>query len=236
MTDIAALRRELLQRRVSAAVGGRRSSLDIPRLARTEAPLSHAQERLWFVEQLGLAGGTYNISVAVRLVGRLDAAALSATLSEVVRRHEVLRTRFEPRDESAVQVIDPPWQVVLEPVAVDAASARQQAEAIMAQPFDLARERLLRAALLQLGSDAHVLVLSMHHVASDGWSMGVLVGEVETLYAAFTEGRPSPLRDLPIQYADYAVWQRRWLAETGLQQQLAHWTERLSGAPAAADR
>jgi len=195
-------------------------------------PLSHAQERLWFVEQLGLAGGTYNISAAVRLVGRLDVAALSATLSEVVRRHEALRSRFEPRGESAVQMIDPPWQMALEPVAVDAASARQQAEAIMAQPFDLARDRLLRAALLQLESDAHVLVLSMHHVVSDGWSMGVLVGEVETLYAAFTAGRASPLRDLPIQYADYAVWQRRWLAETGLQQQLAHWTERLSGAPA----
>ncbi|HEU0149444.1 MAG TPA: amino acid adenylation domain-containing protein, partial [Bradyrhizobium sp.] len=138
-------------------------------------PLSHAQERLWFLEQLGLAGGTYNISAAVRLIGRLDVAALSATLSEVVRRHESLRTRFERRGESAIQVIDPPWPVVLEPVAVEAGAARSRAEAIMAQPFDLARDRLLRAALLRLSPEVHVLVLSMHHVVSDGWSMGVLV-------------------------------------------------------------
>jgi amino acid adenylation domain-containing protein/non-ribosomal peptide synthase protein (TIGR01720 family) len=121
---------------------------------------------------------------------------------------------------------------VLEPIAVEAGAARSRAEAIMAQPFELARERLLRAALLRLAPEVHVLVLSMHHVVSDGWSMGVLVGEIEALYAAFTTGRPSPLRALPIQYADFAVWQRRWLAETALQQQLAYWTERLAGAPA----
>ncbi|WP_315751432.1 non-ribosomal peptide synthetase [Bradyrhizobium sp. SZCCHNS3055] len=204
--------------------------LPVPR----DAPLllSHGQERLWFVEQLGLAGGTYNISAAVRLVGRLDGAALSAALSEVVRRHEVLRTRFEPQGESAVQRIDPPWQVELEPVVVSAEEARQRAERIMQQPFDLARDRLLRAALLQLAPEDHVLVLSMHHVVSDGWSMGVLVGEVEQLYAAFAAGRSSPLPALPIQYADYAVWQRRWLAEETLQRQLGYWTQQLSGAPA----
>jgi amino acid adenylation domain-containing protein len=201
-------------------------------MARDEpVPLSHAQERLWFLEQLGLAGGTYNISVAVRLAGRLDVAALSAALSEVVRRHEALRTRFETRGESAVQVIDPPWTVLLEPRAVEPGEARQRADAIMRQPFDLALDRLLRVALLRLSPDIHVLVLAMHHVVSDGWSMGVLVREVETLYAAFAAGRPSPLHALPIQYADYAVWQRRWLADAALERQLAYWTKQLSGAP-----
>ncbi|MGJ4946750.1 condensation domain-containing protein, partial [Bradyrhizobium sp. HKCCYLS1011] len=193
-------------------------------------PLSHGQERLWFVEQLGLAGGTYNISAAVRLVGRLDVTALSTALSEVVRRHEVLRTRFEPQGDSAVQRIDPSWPVALEPVAVSAEEARQRAERIMQQPFDLAHDRLLRAALLELAPDDHVLVLSMHHVVSDGWSLGVLVGEVERLYAAFAAGQPSPLPALPIQYADYAVWQRRWLAEAALQRQLHYWTQQLAGA------
>ncbi|MEH2621947.1 amino acid adenylation domain-containing protein [Bradyrhizobium sp. AZCC 1719] len=203
-------------------------------------PLSHAQERLWFLEQLGLAGGSYNIAVAVRLTGRLDVAALSAALSEVVRRHEALRTRFESRGDGAVQVIDPPWPVALSPQAVEPRQARQRADAIMQQPFDLARDRLLRVALLQLSPDVHVLVLAMHHVVSDGWSMGVLVREVETLYAALAAGRPSPLPALPIQYADYAVWQRRWLADAALTRQLGYWTEQLSGAPAglelAADR
>ncbi len=105
-----------------------------------------------------------------------------------MRRHESLRTRFAPRGESAVQMIDPPWQMVLEPVAADADTACQRAEALMQQPFDLARDRLLRAGLLRLAPDAHVLVLSMHHAVSDGWSMGVLVGELEALYAAFTAG------------------------------------------------
>ncbi|WP_035982712.1 condensation domain-containing protein, partial [Bradyrhizobium sp. STM 3843] len=190
------------------------------------------QERLWFVEQLGLAGGTYNISAAVRLVGRLDVTALSTALSEVVRRHEVLRTRFVPQGDSAVQRIDPPWPLALEPVAVSADEARQRAERIMQQPFDLRHDRLLRAALLGLAPDDHVLVLSMHHVVSDGWSLGVLVGEVERLYAAFAAGQPSQLAALPIQYADYAVWQRRWLAEAALQRQLCYWTQQLAGAPA----
>ncbi|MEH2621948.1 amino acid adenylation domain-containing protein/non-ribosomal peptide synthase protein (TIGR01720 family) [Bradyrhizobium sp. AZCC 1719] len=240
MTDIALLRRELLHRRVAAASMGRLASQDIARRGAAEAPLSHAQERLWFLEQLGLAGGSYNIAVAVRLTGRLDVAALSAALSEVVRRHEALRTRFESRGDGAVQVIDPPWPVALSPQAVEPRQARQRADAIMQQPFDLARDRLLRVALLQLSPDVHVLVLAMHHVVSDGWSMGVLVREVETLYAALAAGRPSPLPALPIQYADYAVWQRRWLADAALTRQLGYWTEQLSGAPAglelAADR
>ncbi|WP_315799639.1 non-ribosomal peptide synthetase, partial [Bradyrhizobium sp. SZCCHNR1002] len=194
-------------------------------------PLSHGQERLWFVEQLGLSKGGYNVSAAVRLAGALDVGALSAALSEVVRRHESLRTRFAREGQGAVQVIDPPWQVALKPTVVTAADARERAEALMQQPFDLTRDRLLRVALLRLSSDVHVLALSMHHIVSDGWSMGVLVDEIATLYAAFCAGGPSPLPELPIQYADYAVWQRRWLEEAALQRQLAYWTAQLAGAP-----
>ncbi|BAM88924.1 amino acid adenylation domain protein [Bradyrhizobium oligotrophicum S58] len=204
--------------------------LPVPR--QQPLPLSHGQERLWFVEQLGLSGSSYLVTAAVRLVGKLDADALSAALSDVVRRHESLRTRFEVRGESAMQVIDPPWPVALAPEMVATEDeARQRADALMRQPFDLSRDRLLRVALLQMSPDVHVLVLSMHHIVSDGWSMGVLLGEVETLYAAFCTGRPSPLPDLPIQYADYAVWQRRWLEETALQRQLDYWTTQLAGAP-----
>src|SRR4051812_15645206 len=192
MTDIASLRRELLNRRIAAAAG-RPAARDIERRAATEAPLSHAQERLWFVEQLGLVGGGYNIGLAVRLLGRLDAAALGAALSEGVRRHEALRTRFASRGEAAVQLIDPPRPIVLEPRAVEPDQAGERARAILQQRFDLAQDRLLRVALLRLDAEQHVLVLAMHHVVADGWSIGVLVREVEALYAAFTQGRPSPL-------------------------------------------
>src|SRR5437879_277159 len=191
MTDIASLRRELLHRRLATAAG-RPASRDIERRSTLEASLSHAQERLWFLEQLGVVGGSYNIGLAVRLVGRLDAAALAAALSEVVRRHEARRTRFASRDEAAVQVIDPPWPVTLEPLAVAPDEAGEQACAILQQRFDLAHDRLLRVALLRLAADQHVLVLAMHHIVSDGWSIGVLVREVEALYAAFAQGRPSP--------------------------------------------
>ncbi|WP_371507681.1 amino acid adenylation domain-containing protein [Bradyrhizobium sp. ORS 285] len=204
----------------------------LPASRQQPLPLSHGQERLWFVEQLGLSNGGYNVSAAVRLTGKLDVDALSAALSEVVRRHESLRTRFAGRGDSAVQLIDPPWPVVLSPEAVATEdAARQRLVALMQQPFDLAQDRLLRVALLQLSPDMHVLALSIHHIVSDGWSMGVLVGEIETLYAAFCAGRPSPLPELPIQYADYAVWQRRWLEETALQRQLEYWTVQLAGAP-----
>src|SRR5437763_1232002 len=232
MTDIASLRRELLHRRLATAAG-RPASRDIERRTTLEASLSHAQERLWFLEQLGVVGGSYNIGLAVRLAGRLDAAALAAALSEVVRRHEALRTRFASRDEAAVQVIDPPWPVTLEPLAVAPDEAGEQARAMLQQRFDLAHDRLLRVALLRLAADRHVLVLAMHHIVSDGWSIGVLVREVEALYAAFAQGRPSPLPELPVQYADYAVWQRRWLADGALERQLAYWTRQLAGAPAA---
>ncbi|HEY2571433.1 MAG TPA: condensation domain-containing protein, partial [Solirubrobacteraceae bacterium] len=197
-------------------------------------PLSYSQERLWFLDQLGLVGSAYNMPTAVRLVGRLDVAALAGALSEVVRRHEALRTRIEGHEGSGVQVIDPPWRVELAALACDAGEARQRARATMERPFDLANDRLLRVELLRLGAQDHVLVLVMHHIVSDGWSMEVLVREIGALYAAFVQGQVARLPELSIQYADYALWQRRVLSGEA-PRQLGYWTKQLAGAPALAD-
>jgi len=198
-------------------------------------PLSYAQERLWFVEQLTPGLAAYNVPLAVRLLGRLDRPALSAALRAVVSRHEALRTRFRTEDGRPVQVIAPDGDTGLPLPAIDLRSlpetAREREVARLAAAeataaFDLARGPLLRARLLWLGAAEHALLLTLHHIVSDRWSMGVLLGELADLYA----GRP--LAELPIQYADYAVWQREHLAGGVLESQLAYWRERLAGLPA----
>ncbi|HEY7770022.1 amino acid adenylation domain-containing protein, partial [Longimicrobium sp.] len=201
-------------------------------------PLSFAQERLWFIDRLVPGSAVYNIRVAWRLAGALDVPALERALGEIVRRHEALRTVFREVDGSPVQVIAPIGGFAL-PVEdlsglgeVDReAAARYRAGEDARQPFDLAAGPLFRAALLRLGTDDHVLLLSMHHIVSDGWSMGVLFREMSALYEAYREGRESPLAELPVQYADYAVWQREQLEGEVLDRQLAYWRERLAGAP-----
>ncbi|MFL5386105.1 MAG: condensation domain-containing protein, partial [Longimicrobiaceae bacterium] len=201
-------------------------------------PLSFAQERLWFIDRLEPGSAVYNIFAAWRLGGTLDEAALRRALGEVVRRHEALRTVFAEVDGSAVQVIAPFGGFAL-PVedlsglgeADREAAARRRAGEEAARPFDLSAGPLFRAALLRLGSEDHVLLLSMHHIVSDGWSMGVLFREFSVLYAAYREGRESPLPELAVQYADYAVWQREQLAGEALERQLSYWKERLAGAP-----
>jgi acyl carrier protein len=203
-------------------------------------PLSYSQERLWFLDQLQPGSAAYNLPGALRLDGRLDAAALEAALGEVVRRHESLRTRFVSVAGQGAQVVDPPAPVVLTrrdltdlaPEAREAA-VRQAVQAEAARPFDLAQGPLFRAGLLRLGPETHVLLVSMHHIVSDGWSMGVLTREVATLYDAFAAGRASPLPALEVQYADYALWQRAWLEGETLERQLGYWRDRLAGAPAA---
>jgi amino acid adenylation domain-containing protein len=201
-------------------------------------PLSWAQERLWFVDQLEGAGALYNIPVARRLAGALDAAALERALGEIVRRHEALRTVFREVDGSVEQVVAPfaGFALPLEDLsalgeAERAAEVRRRAAEDAARPFDLAAGPLFRARLLRLGGAAHVLLLCMHHVASDGWSLDVLFRELSVLYGAYREGRPSPLPGLAVQYADYAVWQRRQLSGEVLERQLAWWRDRLAGAP-----
>jgi amino acid adenylation domain-containing protein len=213
----------------------------IPRAAADgPLPLSFAQERLWFLDRLEPGTSTYNLVNALRLTGRLDTAALERALAEVVRRHAVLRTTFTETAETAggpVQVVAPEWTPPLpltDLAAVPAdrreAEARQRIEAEADRPFDLERGPLVRALLLRLAPEDHAVALSLHHIVSDGWSMGVLVAEVAALYAAFAQGRPSPMPELPIQYGDFAVWQRRRL-DGALAAQLAWWRERLHGVP-----
>ncbi len=220
-------------------------ALEVPPLVRAgregTLPLSFAQQRLWFLNQLDPGSPAYNISVALRLEGRLEIAALEATLGEVVRRHEVLRTTFAFADDGRepVQVIHPPRSAGLSVTDLSGlpgpdreAAAMRLALDDLRQPFDLDCGPLLRATLLRLGEQEHILLFSMHHIVSDGWSMGVLVREVGNLYRASVLGQAAPLRELPIQYADYAVWQRSWLRGEVLAEQVAYWRERLAGAPA----
>ncbi|HSK75928.1 MAG TPA: amino acid adenylation domain-containing protein, partial [Thermoanaerobaculia bacterium] len=198
-------------------------------------PLSFAQERLWFLDQLDPGKATYNIPNALRLTGRLDVAALAASLAEVVRRHEVLRSTFTLAGGQPVQVAGPPSTAmpVVDLTAVPGELRAEEVRRRMAEevdrPFDLSRGPLLRALLLRVAPEEHVAVLTLHHVASDGWSMGVLVREVAALYPALSQGRPSPLPELPIQYADFARWQRGWLQGEVLEQEIAYWRARLAG-------
>ncbi|HEU4556753.1 MAG TPA: amino acid adenylation domain-containing protein [Longimicrobium sp.] len=201
-------------------------------------PLSLAQQRLWFLEQLGGLGSTYHFPMRRRLRGPLDVAALERALGEIVRRHETLRTTFAEVDGEAVQVIAPfgGFTLAVEDLsglceADREAAVRRRADEEARRPFDLSAGPLFRAALLRLGADDHVLLLSMHHLVSDGWSMGVLLRELSALYEAYREGGESPLPELAMQYADYAVWQREQVEGKVLERQLAYWRERLAGAP-----
>ncbi len=202
-------------------------------------PLSFAQERLWLLDQMHPGDGVYTIPVALHLSGELDADALRAALAEIVARHEALRTVFGRDGERAVQVVLPPaafelavedLSEVSDDVRPAALEARMHAEA--RRPFDLAAGPLFRALLLRVADEEHVLVLAMHHAASDGWSMDVLFRELGALYAAFSRGEPSPLPALPLQYADYAAWQRGWLRGEALERQVDGWKARLADAPA----
>src|SRR5215471_9770684 len=205
---------------------------------RASIPLSFAQERLWFLDQLAPGNPFYNINSAVRLIGALVEPALRESLWEMVRRHEVLRTKFGVVAELAVQEVEA--ELKLELPVVDlrflAATeredvARQISEQQAGQAFDLARLPLLRAVLVRLQDEEHWFVCTMHHIISDGWSMAVFVREVARLYEAFVAGEASPLERLPIQYGDYAEWQREWLKGGVLTEQLRYWKEQLAGAP-----
>ncbi|HEX7238853.1 MAG TPA: condensation domain-containing protein, partial [Longimicrobiaceae bacterium] len=200
------------------------------------APLSFAQQRLWVVDRLEPGSPTYNMSYALRLRGVLDVVALRASLGEVVRRHESLRTVFGERGGIPVQLVRPHAPVALPLVDLGGAPGPvHRAERLAAdeagRPFDLARGPLLRCTLLRLADDDHVLLLTMHHIVSDGWSRSVLVREASALYGAFSRGEPSPLPELPVQYADFAVWQRDRLSGERLDAQLGYWQEKLRGAP-----
>ncbi|HWS86563.1 MAG TPA: amino acid adenylation domain-containing protein [Pyrinomonadaceae bacterium] len=201
-------------------------------------PLSFAQQRLWFLSQLGLSGAAYNMPTAVRLGGDVNVAALEQSIGAVIRRHESLRTRFELANGQPVQFVNPParFELAVEdlrhlPDAELEAETRRRAAAEAAREFDLSRGELLRAKLLRTAEQEYVLLLTIHHIASDGWSSGVLLKELTAFYQAYASGGEPPFTELPVQYADYAAWQRGWLQGEVLEAQLAYWAERLKGAP-----
>jgi amino acid adenylation domain-containing protein len=212
----------------------------IRRVKRDQAlPLSYAQERLWFIDQLQPNGTSYNMPGALRVLGGLQVEELGRAINEIVRRHEVLRTTFKVTVQGQpVQVIQGyEWQSV---PMVDLAgllegererTARELIGKENARPFDLSQGPCLRVSLLRLGSKEHIVLLTMHHIISDGWSMEVLKREIGVLYEAFSRGQPSPLPELAIQYADYAVWQREWLKGEVLEGHVEYWRRELAGAP-----
>jgi amino acid adenylation domain-containing protein len=210
----------------------------VPVGQRDNLPLSFAQHRLWFLHQLNPGSDQYNFPAAVRLTGDLDVVALKKALSEIVRRHEALRTIFPAVDGQPVQLILDPQP--LHPSIVDLSEfprtdretlARHLAHAEAHRPFALATGPLLRVTLLQLGEEEHIILFCAHHVIIDGWSLDVMIGEFATLYDGFTQGRPSPLPELTVQYKDFAVWQREWLRDAVLDEQLSYWKDRLSDVP-----
>jgi acyl carrier protein len=201
-------------------------------------PLSFAQQRLWFLAQLEGPSATYNIPLTLRLTGRLDVTALQYCLNRIVQRHEALRTHFATVDGRAVQIITPHLEIALPLVDLQDLSepVRQlELQRLAAeeahQPFDLSTGPLLRASLLRSTPEEHALLLNMHHIVADGWSMGVLVKEVTALYQANITDTPAQLAELPIQYADFAHWQRQWLQGEVLQSQVDYWKQQLDGAP-----
>jgi amino acid adenylation domain-containing protein len=205
-------------------------------------PLSFAQERLWFLDRLEPGGVLYNVPSALRATGALDVAALEAALDEIVRRHEALRTTFDQHEGEPFQVVAPALRMSIPMVDLSALpEERRQAEgqlaleAEAARPFDLLRGPLLRALLVRTAGDDWSMLLNMHHIVSDGWSVGVLTAEVAAFYSAFLDGRPSSLPPLPVQYADYAIWQRQWLRGDVLEAQTSYWRERLQGVRTVLD-
>jgi amino acid adenylation domain-containing protein len=209
-----------------------------PLLRNGPLALSFAQQRLWFIEQLELSHCAYNLLRALRLDGPLHVPALAQALQEIIRRHEVLRTTFTNIDGQPLQVISPTANLSLSVVDLQELPEREREARVRMlvceeaqQPFDLAQGPLVRTVLLRLAAEEHVLLLTMHHIASDGWSQAIFWQELQALYQAFSAGNPSPLAELPIQYADFAVWQRQWLQGEVLEAQLAYWKQQLAGIP-----
>ena len=199
-------------------------------------PLSWAQERLWFVNQLEGESGAYTIDLALRLVGQLNVKALEQAFAAIVQRHEPLRTRFEMKDNKPVQVIDPYITFTLPVVDLQnlPVSTKQVEQLVVEEackPFDLANGSVLRVKLWQVAQDEYVLAFAIHHIAADGWSLGVFISELSAYYRAIATGNPITLPELPIQYADFAVWQRQWLINEVLERQLSYWKQQLTGAP-----
>ncbi|HEX6290947.1 MAG TPA: condensation domain-containing protein [Herpetosiphonaceae bacterium] len=210
------------------------------------APLSFGQQRLWLLDQFQPGSPFYNMPLVLRLDGPLDIDALERSLNEIIRRHEILRTTFASIDGAPAQVVAPELQLRLARSSVEdlpaperEAAALQLVIADAQQPFDLARGPLVRGVLVRRDEHSHLLALTLHHIVFDGWSMGILLREIAALYPAFVAGAPAPLgrvgTPLPIQYADYAAWQRQRLQGALLERLLAYWKEALGGNVTALD-
>ncbi|MEM6398884.1 MAG: amino acid adenylation domain-containing protein [Cyanobacteria bacterium P01_D01_bin.116] len=201
-------------------------------------PLSFAQQRLWFIDQLQPGNPAYNIHLPMRLIGRLNLVALEQTLNEIVKRHEILRTTFTKVEGQPVQIITPNLTLTLPVIDLRQLSKVEQITEVQRfsikqsqRPFDLVQDPLLRCTLVQLGEQQYIMLLSTHHIVFDGWSLNLFTRELLVLYQAFSTGKPAFLPKLPIQYADFAVWQRQELQAEKLKSQLSYWKNQLANAP-----
>ncbi len=238
--DISDVKKALLEmrRKQAAQAGAARARLEqAPRAGLM--PLSFNQENLWFLSQVTSQAHTYNVPFVLRLTGHLDVAALSGAVTALVRRHEVLRTRFASAHGVPHQVIDPPPDSVPLPCTDlrdladgerDGAWRKHMRDAIYA-PFDLAADRLIRTELIRVADEEHIFLLTVHHIIVDGWSLGLLAQELSEFYNTLRDGREIEPEPLPLQYADYAAWQRKFLTGKHLDDQLAYWTGQLTDLP-----
>ncbi|HUR45837.1 MAG TPA: amino acid adenylation domain-containing protein [Candidatus Saccharimonadales bacterium] len=214
-----------------------------PRSQQSNIPLSFSQQRLWFLDQLAPGTPVYNVPEAIRLTGALSVSALEQSFNEIIRRHEALRTTFPALDGHPVQVIAPSFAFKIARTDLShldgEAQENEVKKLVLAEakkPFDLTRDLMVRVGLLHIHPEEHVLLVTMHHIASDAWSIGILYQELSTFYKAFTEGKAQAevatlLPELPVQYPDFAIWQRDWLEGPVMEEQLAYWKKHLAGAP-----
>ena len=239
IAGLSSERRKLLSKLFE---GEKRSASSLPQIPQREEsdafPLSYAQQRLWFLDQLAPGNTFYNVFGNIRLTVPINVEVLERTFNEVVRRHEALRTTFSVIDSEPVQLIADELKLPLPVIDLRHLPANErESEALRLateeaqRPFDLSQGPLVRTTLLKLSEREHILLLTMHHIISDGWSMGVFSEELMQLYTAFALGRPSPLKELAIQYADFAVWQREWLQGSVLDEQLQYWKQQLADLP-----
>ncbi|HEY6802276.1 MAG TPA: condensation domain-containing protein [Pyrinomonadaceae bacterium] len=239
VADLSPGQRAILEQRLKQKRAGvAQARITCQSRAANSFVLSFAQQRLWFLHRLAPESNAYNIPNALHARGRLKLDALERSINEIRRRHEVLRTTFAVRDGQPVQIIRSAQAEVLPlvdlsglPEGEQQPLAQQFIETESNRAFDLERETALRVSVLRLQPDEHVILFTMHHIACDSWSIDVLVREVATLYEAFSAGQSSPLPELPIQYADFAVWQRQWLQGKELENQQNYWRHQLAGMP-----
>jgi amino acid adenylation domain-containing protein len=236
-TELSAAKQALLRARLK--LGATRSEEKIPRRAQAEAPLSFAQQRLWFLDQFYPGSCAYNVPRVFHLTGRLDLDALQQALNSIVERHDVLRTAFKMVNEDPVQVVGQNCVVPVQVVDLSGVPAQEQEgqalqliKAEVERPFDLSCDLMLRATLVRLKASDQFLVLMTHHIVSDGWSKGVMFRELAAFYNAALTKKPANLAELPIQYSDFSAWQKTWVKGELLQKQVAYWKRQLEGAPA----